>query len=187
MVRTRIFIILLTLFSLSVTAKNKQSVPIRVTDLRTERLVNPMSLDTPTPRLGWRIESTENEVTQISYHIIVSSTPEKAEALDGDLWESSTTSDQSQWVSYQGKPLRSNTRCFWRVKVTTTKGESEWSDVAMWNVGLLYEADWNGMWIGLDRKMPWDIEAEHSRLSARYLRKEFELEKQVQKATLYIS
>ena len=187
MVRTRIFIILLTLFSLSVTAKKKQSVPIRVTDLRTERLVNPMSLDTPTPRLGWRIESTENEVTQTSYHIIVSSTPEKAEALDGDLWESSTTSDQSQWVSYQGKPLRSNTRCYWRVKVTTTKGESEWSDVAMWNVGLLYEADWNGRWIGLDRKMPWDIEAEHSRLSARYLRKEFDLEKQVQKATLYIS
>lgn len=187
MVRTRIFIILLTLFSLSVTAKKKQSVPICVTDLRTERLVNPMSLDTPTPRLGWRIESTENEVTQTSYHIIVSSTPEKAEAFDGDLWESSTTSDQSQWVSYQGKPLRSNTRCYWRVKVTTTKGESEWSDVAMWNVGLLYEADWNGRWIGLDRKMPWDIEAEHSRLSARYLRKEFELEKQVQKATLYIS
>ncbi|MBP5711563.1 MAG: family 78 glycoside hydrolase catalytic domain, partial [Prevotella sp.] len=187
MVRTRIFIILLTLFSLSVTAKKKQSVPIRVTDLRTERLVNPMSIDTPTPRLGWRIESTENEVTQTSYHIIVSSTPEKAEAFDGDLWESSTTSDQSQWVSYQGKPLRSNTRCYWRVKVTTTKGESEWSDVAMWTVGLLYEADWNGRWIGLDRKMPLDIEAEHSRLSARYLRKEFELEKQVQKATLYIS
>ncbi len=72
------------------------------------------------------------------------------------------------------------------MKVSTNKGDSDWSDVAMWNVGLLYEADWQGRWIGLDRKMSWDEETEHSRLSARYLRKEFELDKQVAKATLYI-
>ena len=187
MVKTRIFIILLSLVSLTITSANKKkTLQINVTDLRTERLVNPMSIDTPTPRLGWRIETNTNDVKQTCYHLIVSSTPEKAQALDGDLWESIVDTDQSQWISYQGKPLRSNTRCYWRVKVSTNKGDSDWSDVAMWNVGLLYEADWQGRWIGLDRKMSWDEETEHSRLSARYLRKEFELDKQVAKATLYI-
>ncbi len=187
MVKTRIFIILLSLVSLTITSANKKkTLQINVTDLRTERLVNPMSIDTPTPRLGWRIETNTNDVKQTCYHLIVSSTPEKAQALDGDLWESIVDTDQSQWISYQGKPLRSNTRCYWRVKVSTNKGDSDWSDVAMWNVGLLYEADWQGRWIGLDRKMSWDEETEHSRLSARYLRKEFELDKQIAKATLYI-
>ena len=187
MVKTRIFIILLSLVSLTITLANKKkALQINVTDLRTERLVNPMSIDTPTPRLGWRIETNTNDVKQTCYHLIVSSTPEKAQAFDGDLWESIVDTDQSQWISYQGKPLRSNTRCYWRVKVSTNKGDSDWSDVAMWNVGLLYEADWQGRWIGLDRKMSWDEETEHSRLSARYLRKEFELDKQVTKATLYI-
>ena len=187
MVKTRIFIILLSLVSLTITSANKKkTLQINVTDLRTERLVNPMSIDTPTPRLGWRIETNTNDVEQTCYHLIVSSTPEKAQALDGDLWESIVDTDQSQWISYQGKPLRSNTRCYWRVKVSTNKGDSDWSDVAMWNVGLLYEADWQGRWIGLDRKMSWDEETEHSRLSARYLRKEFDLDKQVAKATLYI-
>ena len=187
MVKTRIFIILLSLVSLTITSANKKkTLQINVTDLRTERLVNPMSIDTSTPRLGWRIETNTNDVKQTCYHLIVSSTPEKAQALDGDLWESIVDTDQSQWISYQGKPLRSNTRCYWRVKVSTNKGDSDWSDVAMWNVGLLYEADWQGRWIGLDRKMSWDEETEHSRLSARYLRKEFELDKQVAKATLYI-
>jgi alpha-L-rhamnosidase len=48
-------------------AKKQQS--IIVTDLRTERLVNPMSVDTPAPRLGWCIESDKNDVMQTSCHI----------------------------------------------------------------------------------------------------------------------
>ena len=187
MVKFRQFAILLCLLSLPMTAaKKKAPFMVKVTDLRTERLVNPMSVDTPSPRLGWRIESTKNDVMQTSYRLIVSSTPEKAQALDGDFWDTTVETNQSQWISYQGKALRSNTRCYWRVKVNTTQGESDWSDIALWNVGLLTESDWRGNWIGMDRKMPWDEETEHSRLSARYLRKEFGLDKEVKQATLYI-
>ena len=173
-------------------ARKKNSVmpPVSVCDLRTERMINPMSIDTPTPRLGWRIESTLQNVMQASAHIIVASTREKAEALEGDLWDATIEGDQSQWVKYEGRRLKSNTRCYWRVQVSCEHPSpliSEWSDVAEWNVGLLTESDWKGRWIGLDRAMPWDIEAEHSRLSARYLRKEFQLDKAVRRATLYIS
>jgi len=173
---------------LSVDASRKKPLPtVRVTDLRTERLVNPMSVDTPVPRLGWRIESSEKEVMQTQCHILVASTREKAEALEGDLWDAILQGDRSQWVPYQGKPLKSDTRCYWRVKVSTTKGETAWSGVAMWNVGLLTESDWSGRWIGWNHKMPWDVETEHSRLSARYLRRQFDFDKEVRTATLYIS
>jgi len=183
--------ILLTLLmtavaTLAVGAKKKAAPPVTVCDLRTERLVNPMSIDTPAPRIGWRIESAQKDVMQTSCHIIVASTLAKAEALEGDLWDATIDGSQSQWVAYEGKPLKSNTRCFWRVKVATTKGESAWSDVALWNVGLLTESDWRGRWIGWNRAMPWDCLTEHSRLSARYLRHEFAFDKEVRQATLYI-
>ena len=184
----KLLIISLAMLALTATAAKKKaaSPTVSVTDLRAERLVNPMSLDTPTPRLGWRIESTVNDVRQTACHIIVASTREKAEALDGDLWDTTVDGDRSQWVGYGGKALKSNTRCYWRVKVHTTKGESPWSEVAMWNVGLLTESDWRGRWIGWDHAMPWDVVTEHSRLSARYLRQEFEFDKEVKQATLYI-
>ena len=104
-------------------AKKAQQPVVTVCDLRTERLVNPMSIDTPTPRLGWRIESTVKDVMQTAYHLIVASTQEKAEAMEGDLWD--VTNDRSinvpnngsrsQWIPYEGKALKSNTRCYWRV------------------------------------------------------------------------
>jgi alpha-L-rhamnosidase len=45
---------------------------------------------------------------------------------------------------------------------------------------------WNALWIGLDRAFPWDSETTNSRLSARYLRKEFTAVKKVKSATAYI-
>ena len=168
------------------TAK-KSPFPVAVTELKTERMTDPMSIDTPRPRLGWVLTSDKQDVMQTSYRIIVASTKAKADSLVGDLWDATVNSDQSQWIRYAGKELRSNTPCYWRVKVNTTQGESDWSETAMWNVGLLNEADWSGQWIGLDRAMPWDVEDVHSQLSSRYLRTEFKVEKEVRRATLYIS
>ena len=179
-------LVIASLLALTATAAKKRVNPIRVVDLRTERMVSPMSIDTSTPRLGWRIEADVNDVRQTSVHIIVASSREKADALQGDLWDATLQTDQSQWLPYNGHQLKSDTRCYWRVQVTTNQGETDWSDVAMWNVGLLTESDWRGRWIGLDTPMPWDVETEHSRLSARYLRKEFTLDKDVRRATLYI-
>ena len=177
-------VILVTLVSLV-----QLEAKVSVTNLRTERLENPMSLDTPTPRLGWQIESDKQNVLQTAYHLIVSSSREKAEALEGDIRDRKEQSAQSQWVELgDGKALRSNTRCYWRVKITTNQGETEWSDVAMFNIGLLNESDWGGDWIGMDHANAWDKEDEHSQLSARYLRTTFSMEsKPVRQATLYVS
>lgn len=180
--------ILLTMAVMANAKPKKVAYAIQVNNLRTERLHNPMSLDTPAPRLGWQISSdTKKNVMQTSYRLIVASSEEKANALEGDLWDTTVKSDQSQWIEYAGKTLRSNTRCYWRVKVSTTQGDSDWSDVAEFNVGLLTESDWSGRWIGLDHAMPWDREDIHSQLSARYLRTTFNLNnKAIRRATLYI-
>ncbi|MBP5277726.1 MAG: family 78 glycoside hydrolase catalytic domain, partial [Prevotella sp.] len=189
MVKRKIMLLLCLVMALTVSAKPKkvQAPAVSVGELRTEHMVNPMSVDTSTPRMSWQIVSTQNDVKQTAYHLIVSTSLAKAMKMEGDLWDVNENTDQSQWITYAGKPLRSDTRCYWRVKVTTTKGESEWSDVGMFNIGLLYDSDWSGQWIGLDRANPWDQEVEHSQLSSRYLRTEFAADKEIQHATLYIS
>lgn len=166
--------------------RKQKTADVAVVGLTAERLKNPLSLDTPTPRLGWQIVSQKNDVMQISAQIIVSSSRENAENLDGDLWTANIGDNQSQWIEYKGKELRSDTRCYWRVKVSTTQGDSEWSDINEWNVALLNEADWKGRWIGLDQANEWDVEDVHSRLSSRYFRHEFKTEGNVKRATLYI-
>jgi alpha-L-rhamnosidase len=48
------------------------------------------------------------------------------------------------------------------------------------------KTDWRGEWIGLDRAFAWDVEDSHSRLSARYFRKEFGASSGVRAARVYI-
>lgn len=158
------------------------------TDLRTEQLKNPLGLDIRQPRLGWRIVSDEQNVMQTAYHILVASSPDLLAQGKGDCWDSGKKeSDASQWISYQGAPLKRNAAYYWKVKVYTNKGETAWSTPASWTMGLFNEADWQGQWIGLDRAAPGDSETQWSRLAARYLRKEFSLKKEVKRATVHIS
>ena len=68
----RIFI--LSIFSLLFFAGSIHAA-IGIADLRTEQLKNPLGIDTRQPRLGWRIESDEQNVVQTAYHILVASSP----------------------------------------------------------------------------------------------------------------
>ncbi|MBQ8674064.1 MAG: family 78 glycoside hydrolase catalytic domain [Bacteroides sp.] len=166
-----------------------QSVSVSTCDLRVEQLVNPLGIDTPQPRFSWRIRSEHRNTMQTAYRILVASSPHLLELDSADVWDSGrVASDASIWVDYQGKKLLSNGRYYWKVLVETTAGTALWSETAHWSMGLLGEHRWAGRWIGLDRHMPWDEPTRWSRLSARYLRKEFSLkEKSIRQATLHIS
>ena len=159
-----------------------------VTSQKTEQLNNPIGLDTSEPRFSWRLESDSKNVLQTGYHILVASTVENLKEGKADLWDSGkVNSGDSQWITYGGKPLKSNQRGYWSIKSFTNKGESAWSEPAVFSVGLLKEAHWRGQWIGLDKAAPGDSETQWSRLSARYLRKEFQLNKAVKQATVHIA
>lgn len=162
---------------------------ITVGDLRCELLENPIGIDLPHPRFSWRLfADNERNVNQTSYHILVASSQENLAQNIGDVWDSGViNSDQSQWVSYNGKQLKSNQFYYWKVRVQTNKGETTWSSQAHWSMGLLNENDWKSRWIGIDQAMPWDSETQFSRLSARYLRTEFDVNKTVKRAVVHIA
>ena len=158
----------------------------RVAALRCELLHNPIGIDVAQPRLSWKIDTKVRNTVQIAYHILVASSKDKLAQDIGDLWDSDKVpSANSIQAIYAGKPLKSRNECFWKVKVYTNKGESEWSDVAGWTMGLLSYKDWTGRWIGFDQYFPTDNQVE-GRLSARYFRKELALTKRVKKATAYV-
>ncbi len=161
---------------------------VRVGTLEVEQRTRPLSVENKAPRLSWIIDADERDVMQTAYHILVATDPALLTPAKADLWNSEVTaSDRSVWVPYGGKPLTSNRRCYWKVKVYTTQGESPWSETAEWGMGLLGETAWGGRWIGWDAPFEWDKEVVHSELSARYLRTEFDAKKPVKRATLHLS
>lgn len=166
---------------------NLQAQDIRVEGLQCEMLTNPLGIDVTAPRLSWKIIARQRNVQQIAYQVIVASSPEKLAANTGDYWNSGkVTSSQSIHIPYAGRPLTSRMACYWKVKVFTNKGGSEWSGPAAWTMGLLKQADWIAKWIGYDKASPWDSISQFSRLSARYFRKSFQSAANIKRATVYI-
>ncbi len=164
------------------------SNPFFITELRTEELKNPLGLDIPQPRLSWQLRHSQRNVVQTAYRILVASSPALLHNNHADIWDSGiVNSSQSIWVNYNGPSLQPNKRYYWKVYAKANTGESCWSESAFWGMGLMGETHWKGRWIGLDKPMHWDSETQFSRLSARYLRKEFKLNKTIKEATLHIN
>lgn len=160
---------------------------INVQNLRCEMLVNPLGIDIKQPRFSWQIISDQRNVQQTAYQILVASTKEQLNKNEGDIWNSGRqNSSQSIHVKYSGIPLRSGKKYFWKVNVFTNKGEAT-TEPAYFSMGLLNAGDWKAKWIGYDKASSWDSITQWSRLSARYLRKEFQSSPSVKRATVYIS
>ncbi|OVE74155.1 hypothetical protein BVX94_01210, partial [bacterium B17] len=98
------------------------------------------------------------------YQVIVSSSPEKLKANEGDLWDSGKIeSDEQLGIRYAGKDLTPRQFCFWKVKTWDAKGKaSDWSNPSMWSMGLLAPRDpkktgcieeWGGAnWITIEKE-----------------------------------
>lgn len=182
--RRGVYWIVLMLLTLPVcAAKKKAAIPgVSVTNLTVENLKRPLGIDTAEPRFSWQITSDRQDVRQTAYQIVVCDD-------QGEVWNTGKVdSDQQLWLPYAGKKLQSNTACTWKVKVWTTAGESEWSSDEHFSIGLLHEGKWSGYWIGLERLMPGEERGFHTRMAARYLRKEFQLkDKTLKRATAYVA
>ncbi len=149
---------------------------------------NPLGIDAAQPRFSWQLESNERNITQTAYQIIVSTSEQKLKTDDGDVWNSGIVNDNTSLLkNYKGKTLQSATKYYWKVKVTTNKGEAQLNETAFFSKGLLNESKWKAKWIGYDKASAWDSITTWSRLSARYLRKEFQSTAAVKRATVYIT
>ena len=144
---------------------------------------------TAQPRFSWNYETTENEVIQQNYRIIVATTGENAQNGVGDLWDSGVVpSNQMLYIPYAGKPLQSRDKAYWKVITTVAakgkKAKVE-SEVKSFEISLLIQEDWQAKWIG--HEFEDDVLVGKTRLAARYLRKDFALKNDIKEARLYVS
>ncbi|MGI6400813.1 MAG: family 78 glycoside hydrolase catalytic domain [Thermoguttaceae bacterium] len=161
---------------------------------RVEGRVQPVGVDAANPRLSWlsfsQDESLRNR-SQSAYQVIVSSSLSKLNNDEGDLWDSGKVeSDASNFVPYDGAPLQSMTRYFWKVRIWDEKGaRSLWSRPSSWVQGFVKPEDWSAQWIGQPEEVRPDIDLSgagwiaapeeketDSGYAPEYFRKEFTLD-----------
>ena len=154
---------------------------LRAIKLRTEYLENPLGIDIRRPRFGWNL--TGNSIKQTAFEIRAAHT--EAELETCIVWSSGKImSDHMQHHVYGGDELKSREKVYWQVKIWDENDEpGEWSEAAVFEMGLLEQSDWKAQWITGDYE---------AKVSERYPADEFrkvfneDLEDMVS-ARLYIS
>ena len=158
-------------------------------NLRCESLREPLGIDAPTPRLGWKLNSIRDarNQSQSAYRIMVATTPDLLAAGVADLWDSGKLESGAQLhIPYEGKSLKSGERCFWHVVVWDQEDrKSKRSRVSWWEMGLLTNADWTGGWISDGKMLPVHDEDFYQDDPAPLLRRSFRIEKPISRVRLY--
>ena len=154
---------------------------LAVKNLRCEYKSDPLGIDVRKPRLSWELTSTERGVLQTSYEIRVAAS-ETELAKGKTLWESGKqSSDASNQVEYSGPAFESRKIYYWQVRVADNHGHlTGWSKAARWETGLLEPTDWKAKWI--TPNLPED---ETKSNTAPLLRREFSINRKVERARLY--
>ncbi len=162
---------------------------LTVSGLKAEYRTNPLGLDAPQPRLNWLLDSNQRDQLQTAYQVLVASSPEKLARNEGDLWDSGkVTSRESVSVVYDGKPLRSGQRVYWKVRAWDRDGRpSSFSAPAWWEMALLAPEDWRASWITRKQGEPVPEAKLFDDQPAPLFRKEFALEKNIARARIYVS
>ena len=140
------------------------------------------------PRLSWQIQSNQRNVAQTAYQIIVATSLSKINQNIGDVYNSEKIiTNQSINIAYPLTNLLSCKPYYWKVKVWTNKGQSNWSPSGKWSMGILNDMLWKAEWIGTEKIIKTDDPFNaYTRLAARYLRKETLIKEKPVRATAYI-
>src|SRR5690625_3914698 len=111
---------------------------MKINQLYVESKVQPLGIDQEKPALSWKFsESEERSEYQSAYRVLVSSDLKLLESDVADIWDSQKIeSQQSVHVIYDGSPLQSKTRYFWKVQVWDQTGTVCESNPSYWETGL---------------------------------------------------
>lgn len=152
---------------------------VKIVNLFTENLSNPICLDIKQPRFTWQLVSDQRNVLQTAYEIKVYPSEKSRETI----WSSGKIlSDQSVQVPYGGKPLQSGQKYFWQVRIWDNNGMvSSWSEPAFFQTAFFNVNDWKAKWI-----QPSYTEDSVLRQSPLF-RKQFATKKKIKSATAYIT
>ncbi|HWR99161.1 MAG TPA: family 78 glycoside hydrolase catalytic domain, partial [Prolixibacteraceae bacterium] len=176
---------LLLLFLLIFFSCAPDTVDFEVNDLRCEYLTDPIGIETPSPRLSWKMETGRNGALQSAYQVQVATSDTLLAKNLPDLWDSGIVkSKNSTQIEYKGKELQSGIKVFWRVRIRDQQHiTSAWSKTANWEMGLTGSELLQARWIGA----PGSINTGNWKLPAPQFRKEISLSKPVKRGRAYIS
>lgn len=148
---------------------------LQVNNLVAEYMHNPIGLTATAPRFSWKLVSTDRNTLQTTYQIRVKNN-------EGKVWDSGVQhSEQSVNITYNGPQLLSKTRYYWQVKVADNHGHiTKWSDVNLWQMGLLQPTDWAAQWIGV-------AGTDTVKNASPMFRKGFHLSKNIKSAMAYVT
>jgi alpha-L-rhamnosidase len=180
-------------FCLLVTFVCAAHADIEIADLSCEYSVNPIAVDTRTPRFSWVLDSSERGQRQSAYQILVADSAEALSEDRGSLWDSGrVASSSSAHVSFAGTALESSRTYHWKVRVWDANGiASPYSQPAHFGTGLFVPEDWKAKWIARAPEAPLTEEGaavppvEHDGRST-LLRKEFQIGRSVLKARVNV-
>ena len=182
----------------TLTVFSSQGSTMKASHLTCEFKENPLGIDNNRPCLGWFVESPTRGDHQTAYRILVASTPETLAAHQGDLWDSGKIpGDRATMITFAGRPLASHLLCFWKVMLWDKDDKpGNWSDVALWSMGVLNPSEWHAAWIGYDAPRTatrsdssWKLPKERDVLlpPPRYLKTTFRVSRPVRRAIAYVS
>ncbi len=176
------------------TVKPDQLTPV---SLSCEYLENPSVVDVVQPRLAWinlAAQGVRGE-KQTAWQVRVASSRDLLGKAD--LWDSGKQlSVQSTRVEYKGKALESRQECWWQVRTWNREDvASDWSEPGFWRMGLLDPGDWKASWIGApwQGEEPLPVPKNRNKTPddlgppAPLLRKDFQVEKKVESAVVYVT
>lgn len=117
-------------------------------DLKTQYLRNPLAVDSPNPRLSWKLEGNFlNNSTQTAYQILAAS---HSDILleKPDLWDSGKVTSNSQiGIRYEGKLREPGKRVFWTVRVWDQNNKpSSYVKSSFWDTAY-NTSHWTAQWI----------------------------------------
>ncbi|CUX25201.1 family 78 glycoside hydrolase catalytic domain [Clostridium sp. C105KSO13] len=144
---------------------------MKAVNLKTEHMKNPMGIDITEPHLSWICADGQK---QSAYEV---------EASSGgvSVWKSGKVCTNQMHATY-GAVLKSRQNVIWKVRLWDENDEAgAWSEPAMFEMGLLEEADFHAKWINPELECD---PAVHK--PASYLKTSFEAGK-VSDARLYIT
>jgi hypothetical protein len=162
---------------------------LRVVDLRTEHLTDPIGIDEPAPLVSWRLEGDGAEIPegQQAYQIRVAGSAAALKRGRTLIWDSGRVASASTSnIPLSRLAPRSRGAFAWQVRVWDTAGRaSAWSAPATFEMGLLEPGDWTARWIenrAYDYQRP-----DGSEMPLPIFAKAFPVEGRVARARLYVT
>ncbi|MDE1192087.1 MAG: family 78 glycoside hydrolase catalytic domain [Arachidicoccus sp.] len=163
------------IFIIFILFTRKNYAQISVDNLLTENLTNPIGIDQKIPRFSWQINTSERNILQNAYEIIVKQN-------NRVVWNSGKVySDSSLFVTYKGMPIEADKKYTWKVRIWDNKLKStNWSNEAYFQTGLLSYTNWKAQWIQPAERSVGDR-------SVPLFRKKFSISKKIKQATMFIT